>query len=67
VEECPSKLVFPHLYRICLDQENTVEVAANREWNLSYRRNFRERENEEWRNMLVRLQEINLTEGDQVT
>jgi len=47
--------------------EITVEVAANREWNLSYRRNFRKRENEEWRNMLVRLQEINLTEGDQVT
>jgi hypothetical protein len=44
-----------------------VEVAANREWNLSYRRNFRERQ-QGMEKYVVRLQENNFTEGDdQVT
>jgi hypothetical protein len=41
-------------------------VAAKKvEFIIIYRRSFRERGNEEWRNMLERLQqEINLTDGD---
>jgi len=38
--ECPLKIYFPNLFRICHDQDVSVEEASRRQWRLDYRRNF---------------------------
>lgn len=61
--ECPLKIYFPNLFRICHDQDISVEEASRRQWGLDYRRNFRDKEIEQWMEMRVKLEVMVLTEG----
>lgn len=66
--ECPLQVSYPRLFSICHDQEISVHTAAELEWNLSYRRSFGTLEMEEWRDLMVRLDNVTLSEiEDKVT
>jgi hypothetical protein len=64
LDECPLKVSFPKIYSICNDQEVSVQTAGEMAWNFSYRRCFGEAEMEAWREMMIKLERINLTEDD---
>jgi hypothetical protein len=55
-------VIFPNIYRICHDQEISVEVAANKRWLLDYRRNIGITELEEWNGLMEKLESVSLTE-----
>jgi hypothetical protein len=66
--ECPLKVSFSRLFNIFHDQEISVQMAAELEWNFSYRRCFGNSEMEEWREMMAKLERVNLTDlEDRVT
>jgi hypothetical protein len=62
--ECTLKIQYPKLYKICHDQEISVQAAAAMEWNLSYRRRFGDTEMKEWEELMTKLEEVNLTNSD---
>jgi hypothetical protein len=55
---------FPKkVYKICYDQDISVEGARGKDWTLQFRRNFGEKEME-WIEMMEKLVSINLNDGD---
>lgn len=62
IDECPLMVIFPNIYRICHDQEISVEAAANRRWVLDYRRRIGITELEEWNGLMEKLESVSLTE-----
>lgn len=44
LEECPLIITFSSLFKICHDQDISMERGGSCSWNLSYRRNFGERD-----------------------
>lgn len=63
LEECSLKIKFPNLFKICHEQDITVEEANRQQWDLNYRRNFGDNEMDEWREMMETLVLVELTEG----
>ena len=61
--ECSLKIQFPRLFKICQDQEISVQAAAATNWELSYRRCFGEAEME-WRELMAKLEAVILTKVD---
>lgn len=61
LDECPLKVSYPNLFKICHDQDISVLTAGELNWNLSYRRCFGVSEMEEWRELMAKLGRINLT------
>jgi hypothetical protein len=60
--ECPLKIVFPHLFEICNQQNWTVHRVCNQEnFALTFRRNFGLREEAEFSEMQDLIHTVNLT------
>jgi len=62
--ECSLKVQCPKLFKICHDQDISVQAAAAGNWGMSYRRCFGEVEMEEWGELMAKLETINLTIAD---
>jgi hypothetical protein len=63
LEECPLKIFFPNLFKICHEQDISVEEANRKQWGLEYSRNLGDKELEEWRKMMKMLERVELSEG----
>lgn len=48
LEECPLLVCFPKIYKICHDQDISVQFSGEADWNLSCRRCFGAAEMVEW-------------------
>lgn len=60
--ECPLKIVFENIFKICNQQEMTIaEVFDGTTWNLTFRRNFGPWERMEWDELLQSLSGVQLT------
>lgn len=61
--ECPLKVSFNNIFKICEQQEETIaQVYVDGQWQLTFRRNFGPREMMEWDEMQECLRGLQLTE-----
>jgi hypothetical protein len=55
---------FPKTYKICHDQDISVQIAGEADCNFSYRRCFGAAEMDEWRELMAKLKGVQLSDED---
>ncbi|KAJ1255620.1 hypothetical protein BS78_K181300 [Paspalum vaginatum] len=63
LDECPLRVSYPNVYKICDDKNISVADAHSRGWNLSFRRRMTEIDLSEWREMVDNLMEVEISGG----
>ena len=57
-------MCFLKIYKICHDQDISVQIAGEANWNFSYRRCFGAAEMDEWRELMEKLERVQLLDED---
>lgn len=57
-------MCFPKTYKICHDQDISVQIAGEADCNFSYRRCFGAAEMDEWRELMAKLKGVQLSDED---